>query len=198
VLLGDYVLAQALQLSNKLGRSDIQNELASMTTKICVGELSQNINRGNYRLTEEQYIDIITKKTASFFASSCKLTAIINNAGESASASLESFGLNLGIAFQIHDDIIDIVGSEAQIGKTLGTDLQKSKMTLPMIHFLKKSPNAKQDLNIKTLLASTQSIDYSKDKLTAYCKLAIENLSDIPSCPAKDALIKTAHSIANF
>ena len=206
VLLGDYVLAQAIKLSNELGKSDIQNELASMTATICLGELSQNLNRGNYQLTEEQYIDIIAKKTASFFASSCKLAAIINNAEKSASASLEFFGLNLGIAFQIRDDIIDIIGSEAKFGKTLGTDLQKSKMTLPTIHFLQKSPSRKQELienfnsmtAVNTLLASTQSIDYSKDRLTAYCKLALENLSDIPSCPAKDALVEITHSITNF
>lgn len=206
VLLGDYVLAHALKLSNELNRNDIQNELASMTTKICLGELSQNLNRGNYQLTEEQYIDIITQKTASFFASSCKLAAIINDSGESVPGSLESFGMNLGIAFQIRDDIIDIVGSEAEIGKTLGTDLQKSKMTLPTIHFLQKSPNRKQEIienfnsipAVKTLLKSTQSIDYSKDRLTDYCQLAIKSLSGIPSCPAKDGLIKVTNSIANF
>ena len=110
--------------------------LAQTTVALCRGELRQNVERGNWRLTEEAYCEIVREKTASLFAVACRLGSLIAGGPEARHGRFAEYGLNVGIAFQITDDLLDIVGDEARVGKTLGTDLAAGKLTLPLIHFL--------------------------------------------------------------
>ena len=106
---------------------------------MCEGELQQIHHRGNLDLDESDYFAIIEGKTAELTAVSCRLGASYAGAAESTVAALDRYGRNMGIAFQIADDVLDIWGEERVTGKSLGTDLEKQKLTLPIIHLLKVS-----------------------------------------------------------
>ena len=136
VLLGDYLISHSYHLCSTLDSQFAARLIARTTNTVCEGELLQIDNRGNFDLDEETYFQIITRKTASLCATSCLLGAKYANADDYQQRQLELFGLSLGIAFQIQDDILDIVGETSTVGKTLGIDIEKGKMTLPMIHFM--------------------------------------------------------------
>ena len=107
---------------------------------MCEGELRQIESRGDYSLTEEQYYDIVRGKTAALTASCCRLGAHFSAADLEVEEALAQFGLHLGVAFQIADDLLDVLGDEAKVGKSLGTDLLKQKSTLPVIRLLEQVP----------------------------------------------------------
>src|SRR5437763_4846356 len=153
VLLGDYLISHSYHLCSSLESQFASRLIARTTNQVCEGELLQIENRNNIDLDEQTYLKIITLKTAVLCAACCTLGATFGGADEQRVKALETYGLSLGIAFQIQDDILDIVGDTSTVGKTLGIDIEKGKMTLPMIHFLRTAPAEHRAL-LRSLLAS--------------------------------------------
>ncbi len=133
VLLGDQIYARAFSISTSLSSQVASRVLSNTTQVICEGEIAQVFNRDNFELTEEDYFRIIAQKTGALYGASCELGARYAGADEESVAALEGYGANLGAAFQVIDDLLDLSGEEATVGKSLGTDLEKGKMTLPLI-----------------------------------------------------------------
>jgi octaprenyl-diphosphate synthase len=138
VLLGDYLFTHAFHLAASLDSTRACRWIGHATNKVCEGELQQVHHRGNLDLDESDYFAIIEGKTAELTAVSCRLGASYAGAPEPTVLALDGYGRNLGIAFQIADDVLDIWGEERVTGKSLGTDLEKQKLTLPIIQMLKR------------------------------------------------------------
>src|SRR5436309_10405081 len=156
VLLGDYLISHSYHLCSSLDSQLASRTIARTTNQVCEGELLQIDNRNNLELSEETYLQIISRKTASLCATCCYLGATFSGASEAQVAALETYGRSLGIAFQIQDDILDIVGDAGTVGKTLGIDIEQQKVTLPVIHFLRTAPPEHRKL-LKSLIASRES-----------------------------------------
>jgi len=139
VLLGDALFAHALRLSTGFDNSDICRRIADAAVDVCSGEIVQTQRRFDLKLNLADYYRIIEMKTAALFASACELGAFISDAKPGVINALRIFGLKLGTAYQIYDDCVDLVGDEAEAGKTLGTDLGKGKFTLPVLILLQRS-----------------------------------------------------------
>jgi octaprenyl-diphosphate synthase len=133
VLFGDCLFAQALTLAASFPTPDICRAVAMATNTVCTGEILQTQRRKDLRFTRAEYFRILEMKTAELFALSCDLSARLSNATGEQREALRSFGMNFGTAYQIYDDCLDLFGCEAAAGKSLGTDLAKGKLTLPML-----------------------------------------------------------------
>jgi octaprenyl-diphosphate synthase len=140
VLLGDYLISHSYHLCSSLDSQFASRLIGRTTNEVCEGELLQIENRNNLDLDQATYMEIIARKTASLCATCCELGARFAEAGERVIEKARLFGLAVGTAFQIQDDILDIVGDAGTVGKTLGSDVEKGKLTLPMIHFLRNAP----------------------------------------------------------
>lgn len=152
VLFGDYLFTHSFHLLGNLETMDVCRVISRATNAICEGELSQVYERGNFDLTEESYIRIIEAKTAELYGLCCLLGTRFAGAEDGVTSELEQYGRSLGIAFQIADDVLDLVGSEAETGKSLGTDLEKQKLTLPLIRLLDQSEEP-EATHVRELLA---------------------------------------------
>ncbi|MBA3607989.1 MAG: polyprenyl synthetase family protein [Chthoniobacterales bacterium] len=139
VLLGDVLFAHALNLATDFDDTRISRTIARTATEVCSGEMIQTQRRFDLQLSREDYFRIIGMKTGSLFACAAELGAVISGAPEETVARLKSFGARIGTAYQIYDDCLDIAGSEAETGKTLGTDLRKGKLTLPVLTLLESA-----------------------------------------------------------
>jgi octaprenyl-diphosphate synthase len=139
VLLGDCLFAHALNLSTRFENSEISRAIARTASEICSGEMIQTQRRFDLKLRVEDYLRIVKMKTGSLFGTAAELGAIISEAEPKATAVLKTFGMQVGTAYQIYDDCLDIAGSESVTGKTLGTDLRKGKFTLPVLIFLRSA-----------------------------------------------------------
>jgi len=133
VLFGDCLFARALTLAAGFPTSDICRAVAMATNTVCSGEILQTQQRGDFQFTREKYFRILEMKTAELFALSCGLSAFLSDATPDQRTALRQFGLAFGIAYQVYDDCVDLFGSEAAAGKSLGTDLAKGKLTLPVL-----------------------------------------------------------------
>jgi octaprenyl-diphosphate synthase len=137
VLLGDCLFAQALRVSTNFPGPEISRKLAAAASDVCSGEIIQTQRRFDLKLAIPEYLRIIDRKTAALFVVAAELGAVLNDASPHQVATFKEFGQKLGIAYQIYDDCLDLAGNEAAAGKTLGTDLQKGKLTLPILHLLR-------------------------------------------------------------
>ena len=209
VLLGDFLLSQVFKMCGELD-GQLQRTIAAATARICEGEIRQISQRQNWKLNEPEYIDIITEKSASFFSSCCLLGGLLADASEQELQSLNCFGRNVGIAFQITDDLLDIMGDENKTGKTLGSDVKKDKPTLALIHLLRTADEEKQAAVIDSylerntnkpalmeMLRSYGSLEYTRQRAQEFAEKAISALAEIGGSCAKDALIETARFVAN-
>lgn len=141
VLFGDYLFAKAFVLCARLDLCEANVVLAEATRNVCIGELTQISTRFRPELEEDRYLEIIRLKTASLFAAAGRLGAVGAEADPRDIDAVAEFGLHLGTAFQIVDDCLDLVGDEREVGKSLGTDLDKGKPTLPVILLLRALPD---------------------------------------------------------
>src|SRR4051794_11856205 len=139
ILLGDMLFTHAFHLTSTVDRRACEI-IGEATNRVCAGELRQVTERGNLNLTEADYFAVIDGKTAALTECCGRLGALYAGASEEVAGRLANFGRNLGLAFQIADDLLDLVGNEDTAGKTLGTDLEQQKLTLPVIHCLHKLP----------------------------------------------------------
>jgi octaprenyl-diphosphate synthase len=137
VLLGDCLFAHALNLSASFDEPEISRAIARTASEVCSGEMIQTQRRFDLQLRVEDYLRIVEMKTGSLFAVAAELAAKISGADATTVATLQRYGMRIGTAYQIFDDCLDLAGTEARTGKTLGTDLRKGKFTLPVLRFLK-------------------------------------------------------------
>jgi len=202
VLLGDYLISHSYHLCSSIDSQFASRLIARTTNEVCEGELLQIQNRNNLDLDEATYLSIIERKTAVLCAVCCMLGASLAGAEERRVEQAREYGLCLGIAFQVQDDILDIVGQEQTVGKTLGTDLEKGKLTLPMIHFMATAPREHRQLlrslmqrreadrmeKIRNLILPSHSIEYAKERACGYVQRARTALQDWPDGDAKMVL----------
>ena len=160
VLLGDCLFSHALMLSTEFEDSIIGRKVAISANEVCSGEIIQTQRRFDMQLTRQDYFEIIRKKTAALFAAAMELGARLNGQSESVCDSLRDFGLHIGTAYQIYDDCIDLIGEEKEYGKTLRTDLNKGKLTLPILNLL-AGANERQRETLNRLLIQKEPIDIS-------------------------------------
>jgi octaprenyl-diphosphate synthase len=203
VLLGDFLLSKVFKMCADL-ESQVVKIIATAAARTCEGELRQIAQRENWQLNETEYIDIITEKSAALLSSCCYLGGFLGGAGETEVQLLSDFGLNLGIAFQITDDLLDIIGDEVKMGKTLGSDVDKNKLTLAVIHLLgvmdEKGRNAVinslcNKAGLVEMLRSYGSLEYAYSRAQEFVTKAIGPLAGLRENVAKEALIETARFI---
>ena len=137
VLVGDALFSHALKLASEFPTNEVCSWVSEATRRTCAGEIRQTFHRGKLDLSLEQYYRIIELKTAEFFRVSCLLSAFLGGFDESYCKDATGFGLRLGVAYQLYDDLADIFGDELCLGKTLGTDWANRKPTLPLILLLR-------------------------------------------------------------
>ncbi len=209
VLLGDYLISHSYHLCSSLGDQFAARTIAATTNRVCEGELLQLDNRGNVELTEEIYTQIVSRKTAALIATSAMLGAHYAGASEAVTQSFARFGECIGIAFQIQDDILDLVGDVREVGKSLGSDVQKVKLTLPVIHFLRTAPqdhrlllrqllkgnDEERSEKVRHLIAPSGSIEFARDRAKRYITEALGCLEEVPENDAKLALIEAANFV---
>ncbi len=221
VMLGDYLISHAYHLCSSLSDSQISRMVAAATNTVCEGELLQLANRRNHQLDEPTYFEIIRRKTASLCGACCRIAATISRADESQAAALDAYGQKLGIAFQIVDDVLDLVGDEGTVGKTLGLDLEKTKLTLPVIHYLREEtpehraalarlldrladasvgPDRRAELTsqVRGLLRGSASLDYARGWAGRLVDEAKTQVAEhLPESPARALLIEMADAVVS-
>jgi octaprenyl-diphosphate synthase len=139
VLLGDCLFAHALTLSANFENAEISRAIARTASQVCSGEMIQTQRRFDLQLRVADYLRIVEMKTGSLFATAAELGGILSGADNVVARLLRQFGMRIGTAYQIYDDCLDLAGNESVTGKTLGTDLQKGKFTLPVLIFLQNA-----------------------------------------------------------
>lgn len=203
ILLGDYLLARAMCLVGSLGDGHACRVIGEAARWMCEGELRQIESRGNFDLGEAAYFEIIAGKTAALMACCCRLGAHYAGAKPDVCEALARFGHNLGVAFQIADDVLDLVGDQATVGKSLGSDLVKQKATLPLIHLL-EAASAADRAEVISLLARSgnhhrealrpwldryNAIDYARRQAETFTRQASNELAVLAPSPAAKSLI---------
>ena len=211
VLLGDYLISHSYHLCSSLDSQFASRKIARTTNQVCEGELLQIDNRNNFDLDEATYLEIIERKTAALCATCCHLGAKFAGADDATIAAAERYGLSVGMAFQIQDDILDIAGDVSTVGKTLGIDVEKGKMTLPMIHFLQTAPAEHQALlrsllssrdadkidRIRNLILPSHSIEFARGRARQLIDRAVGALCVLPDSEARSALETMAKFVVN-
>ena len=209
VLLGDYLFTHAFHLAASLETTLACRWIGKATNLVCEGEMMQVQQRGNFDLDEAAYFEIIEGKTAVLTAVACRLGAHFAGASEAKVVSMESYGRDLGVAFQIADDVLDLLGDEKTTGKTLGTDLEKQKLTLPLIHLLETgSPTEVEQArsliaephpgvrdSLRALLEASGSLDYSWHKAEEFADSARNRAAALPASPAREILMTLARQV---
>ena len=211
VLLGDYLFARALCLASNVDDVFASRELHEAARLMCEGELRQVESRGDYELAEEQYYEIVRGKTAALTASCCRLGAHFSLEDPEIESALTRYGLNLGVAFQIADDLLDVLGDEAKVGKSLGTDLLKQKTTLPVIRLLEQvspetrnrlvaqlscSDNHRQEM-LRPFWDKSDALLYAREKAVYFSQLAVTELESLPPSKARDSLAGLAEFVVS-
>ncbi len=211
VLVGDFLLATSFFLSVMSGNLNILRILSETTTSMAEGEVLQLINSDNLEISEEEYIEVIKRKTAILISAACQIGAILGRANGEQEEAMRLFGLNLGIAFQLRDDFLDYAGSEEEFGKPVGKDLQEGKITLPLIHALQSSNDGdRQRLvelitsdrdyeqifgKVKKAIRNYQGLDYTDKLANHHITEAKSALSIFPESPTRQSLIEIAEYV---
>jgi octaprenyl-diphosphate synthase len=209
VLLGDYLISHSYHLCSSLDSQLASRTIARTTNQVCEGELLQIDNRNNLNLDEETYLKIIARKTAVLCATCCFLGAYQSGASKEVCSKLQNYGMCLGTAFQIQDDILDIVGDTSVVGKTLGIDIDKGKLTLPAIHFLRHAPQEHRALlrsllsgrdadkaeKIRNLIVPSDSIEYAQKRAKELIEQAQEELQCLADSEPRRVLETMAHFV---
>ena len=203
VILGDYLFAKAGEFAAATGNLRAVKLFAQTLETISSGELKQAFSAFNLKQTFDQYLQRIAGKTASLFAMAAESGAVLSQAPEESVQILKEYGHNLGIAFQIVDDVLDFVGAEEEMGKPVGSDLAQGTITLPSLMLLERYPEdnpvkrlfqdeGNRQENIKKaveLVRSSSIVDESYQVASDYCARACQNLDQLPDKPSRQALL---------
>ena len=206
ILLGDYLLTRALCLAASTETPFACRLLGECSRAMCEGELRQVLGRGDIRLPEKDYLEIIEGKTGALCACCCEFGAYYADAPPAIRAALTRYGLLLGVAFQIVDDLLDLLGEENTVGKSLGRDLEKRKLTLPLIHLFGRMDAAEQsrfesvwneeDGDLRDFFRNTtlrrEAVDVARAKAAELIAEAKDRLDPLENSPGKDSLLGLA------
>ncbi len=206
VLFGDYLFTHSFHLASSLDTTYACRRIGRATNIVCEGELSQIKERGNLDLDEETYFKIINGKTAELTALCGDLGARYSQADAVVITAMEQYGRSLGLAFQIADDVLDLMGNEGKTGKSLGSDLQKQKLTLPLIRLLSTMPDS-ESTEIRQILSHpdettrqrltpyfdrSDAFDYTQQRAKSLAQEARRQLEVLPITPARRILADIA------
>ncbi len=205
VLMGDWLYMTSFRLALGERRLKVLDILIEATRKMVEGELIQLTFNGNLDITEEQHLEISIRKTAFLFSACSQLGAVLGSAGEEREELLRLYGLNVGLAFQLVDDVLDFTSNESTLGKPVGSDLKEGKLTLPLIYLMRDGEprhrelvrNALRDGNldggamgeILQLVRDYRTADRVLEKAQTYAQKARTCLEVFPPCEAREALM---------
>ncbi len=202
VLLGDYLISHAFHLCSSLDSQYASRRVGATTNIVCEGELLQNLHGGDVKISEDDYFDIVRRKTGVLTAVACELGAYAAGARAGVMSAAYAFGQASGIAFQIVDDVLDIVGDPSSVGKTLGQDMLLGKLTLPTIFLMQagdedsralaESMVAGRSVNREQLadrLRLKGCIDDALSVARSYVADAQKHLASLPAGPPRDCLV---------
>jgi octaprenyl-diphosphate synthase len=208
VLVGDFLFSRAFELMVEDGSLKVLRILSHASAVIAEGEVNQLTAQRQIDTDEDHYLEIISAKTAALFAAACRVSPVVAEASEDAEVALEAYGRNLGIAFQLSDDVIDYASDAATMGKGVGDDFRDGKMTLPVILAYARGSEkdrafwrsaisgesvAEYDLaNAIRLLTDTDALADTVERARQYGRRAIDALAIFPTSKAKSALIEAA------
>jgi len=208
VLLGDYLFAKAGEFAATTQNLRVIMLTSQTIETISSGELNQALNAFNLEQTRQNYLERISSKTASLFSLATESGAVLSQAPEESVKLLKEYGYNLGIAFQIVDDILDFIGTEEEMGKPIGSDLAQGTLTLPAMLLLERYPeenpvkrlfqNEDEQKNIKLaieLIRDSPIIEQCYDIASSYCSEACHNLNLLPDTASRRALLELADYI---
>ena len=203
VLVGDFLYSRAFQMMVKLNNMEVMQILADTTNIISEGEVLQLLNAHDPETTEERYFKVIECKTAKLFAAATRLGGVAANQSPAITNALENYGLNLGIAYQLIDDVLDYTSDAETMGKNVGDDLAEGKPTLPLIHVIKtgsaeqvklvqsaiKNGSLDQLAEIQSAIRDTHAIEYTAQQAHHYANLAKADLAPLPESQYKTAML---------
>lgn len=208
VLVGDFLLARSLAIAAETKQPDVIKVVSRITENMSQGEIHQLVRKGSLDLTESEYMEIIKRKTAVLFQGTCRSGALIANVSLKKETALSDYGFNLGIAFQMVDDLLDYTLDTATLGKEVGADLKEGKMTLPIIYSL-KSADEKNRTRMENIIKNKsfsandfetliKMIDkyggqlYTQNLATEYVQNAKEALAVFQNSKTKEVLLMIA------
>ncbi len=205
VLFGDFLYLKSMSLALTQDSLEIIRILCDITLRIVEGEIYQLTKNGVVDLSEEEHFDIVRRKTAYLFAGSAKIGGMLGPTTREQQEALWEYGLNIGMAFQIVDDLLDFTGEEVTLGKPVGGDLREGKMTLPVIHLLSRGDARANEIirravversitieewrESRSLLAQSRAIEYARRTAADYVERAKKALYAFPPGDARDALL---------
>ena len=211
VLLGDFLFTHAFYLASTVGSTWACRVIGKATNTVCEGELRQKGSIGDFAITEAEYLEIISAKTAELCACSCELGAHYAESSNDQVQEMAEFGRDLGIAFQIADDLLDLVGEEGTVGKSLGTDLDQQKPTLPILRLLQLTNGSEHDAvlailqddspdrvnRLRPYLDRTDALQYTRERAAYFADRAAQRLELLPASPSRDTLATMAEFVVN-
>lgn len=206
VLVGDFLYSRAFQMMVEVNNMRVMQVLADATNTIAEGEVLQLLNCRDPNVTEENYLRVIRYKTAKLFEAASRLGAILGNATPEEERAMSIYGMHLGTAFQLIDDMLDYSSNSEDIGKNLGDDLAEGKPTLPLIHAMRVGAPEQAAVIRKAIengdkegfrpvleiIQSTAALDYAKKCAEAEVATAVAAISALPDSPNKKCLIQLA------
>ena len=206
VLVGDFVYSRAFQMMVSVQNMRVMEILAEATNIIAEGEVLQLLNIHDADVTDEAYLQVIHYKTAKLFEAATRLGAIINNASAKDEAAMAEYGMRLGTAFQLIDDVLDLSGDSSDIGKNLGDDIAEGKPTLPLLYAMRKGNETQRTLIRKTIeqggledfsaiiqaVKDTGALDYVRDVAKNEAQLACQAIAHLPSNQYREAMVALA------
>jgi len=211
VLAGDYVVAKAFAILSEFVDSRTMKVLSHATMAMTEGEISQIESKGDTEAQTAYYLSIIRDKTAAFTSGCCEVGAILAGAGEVAEECLAQYGLDLGMAFQITDDILDLVGEPSVTGKPVGGDIREGKITLPLILALQHCTQSERELieeivhnsdasdeeidQIRQIAQRTGAVEGARESAREFVEQAVDDLMPLPDTEAKNSLIELAQYV---
>ena len=206
VLLGDYLYIKSMAMALTHDTLELVRVLCDVTLKMIEGELYQLTKNGDAAINEEEHFDIIRRKTAYLFGGCAQIGGMLGHVSRELEEALREYGFNLGITFQLVDDLLDFIGDAASVGKPVGSDLREGKVTLPLIHMLSQSNDGGGSQIVRDIIASRQvtddqwsellrclkehaSIDYAYRRAVEFAERAKKPLYVFPPGSERDALL---------
>lgn len=213
ILVGDFLLARSLSISAGTGNMKVIEAVAQITENMSQGEIHQLMLKGALDISEEEYMEVIKRKTAVLFQGACRISALIAEAPQEKEQALSDYGYNLGLAFQMVDDLLDYTSDIEVLGKEVGADLKEGKLTLPVIYSLKAADMVdrnrmekiikNEDFSVNDfetlveLLKKYKGISYTKKMAAKHIAKAKKALSIFEPSETKEVLIKVADYALN-
>ena len=206
VLVGDFVFSRSFEMMVDVGEMRVMEILARASNTIAEGEVMQLLNCNDPDTTEERYMMVIQSKTAKLFEAACQLGAILAGQSNEVEQACAAYGVHIGTAFQLKDDLLDYQASPEEMGKNLGDDLAEGKPTLPLIYALKNSSGVEEEMirdaiinggkqhmhEILKVIESNNAIAYTEDVANQQAQIARQQIETLPSNQYRDALVELA------